>query len=101
MPSYRLNLTIDEDFALILKHFKSQYPLSSYSDIIRMILGQQFVASRNAARKAWSDSLPELKLTESQMADLEKNIEESIASGFDKSFSNSQELMDYIDNNEV
>jgi allantoicase len=97
MSSYRLNLTIDNDFALILKHFKSQYPLSSDADIIRMVLGQQFVVSQNAQRKAWSDLLPELKLNKEDTTKLENAIE-----SFEKedkiSFENSSDLITYLNN---
>jgi hypothetical protein len=95
MSSYRLNLTIDNDFALILKHFKSQYPLSSDADIIRMILGQQFVQSQNTQRKLWSDSLPELKLNKSQTSNLEKAIE-SFEKGNKLTFENSSDLITYL-----
>jgi hypothetical protein len=84
MASYRLNLTIDEEFAKILQYFKSMFPLSSDADIIRMSLGKNYTQTRKAQIKDWSDSLPTLQLTPEQTANLEKNIEESIASGFTK-----------------
>jgi 6-phosphogluconate dehydrogenase len=93
MPSYRLNLTIDEEFAEILQSLKSASPLSTDVSLIRDAVGAKYIAQRKAERKAWSDNLPEIKLNPQQIQELEKNIEESLSSGFTKRYTSAKNLM--------
>jgi hypothetical protein len=93
MSSYRLNLTIDDEFATVLQSLKSSSPLASDVSIIRDAVGAKYIAHRNAQRKAWADSIPVLELTDKQMEQLQKNIEESKASGFTKRYIDSRELI--------
>lgn len=79
MSTYRLNLTIDTEFAKILNFFKANFPLLSDVEIIKMIVGEQYVkkTTQKTNFQSWSDSLPFLELTKEE----EKGIEESINSG--------------------
>jgi hypothetical protein len=84
MASYRINLNIDEKFAKILAELKILYPLLSDPDILKLAVGDFYIKQQNQNTKHNLDSLPVLKLTPKQTAILEKNIEESIASGLNK-----------------
>jgi ketosteroid isomerase-like protein len=42
MSSYRLNLTIDDQFAEILNFLKSEFPLLSDIEIIKMVVGERY-----------------------------------------------------------
>ncbi len=99
----RINLQIDDKFAAILQYLQLDYPLLTEPDIIKIAVGN-FYQSQKAKenktqlskklqeRKAWADSLPTLELTPEQTATLEKNLEESIASGFDGPFTTEEFL---------
>jgi hypothetical protein len=95
MPSYRLNLTIDEEFAIILQYFKSIYPLSSDVDIIRMALGQQFVQSRSQNKQAWENSIPTLELGKHQLDNLQSSLQNFESSKKIK-FNNADDLEEFL-----
>lgn len=89
MSSYRLNLTVDEKFAEVLNFFKSEFPLLSDVEIIKMVLGEKYAQKSKDSLKSWSNLLPVLSLSPAETKDLEKNLQESINSGFstwDKDF---------------
>jgi|GEM_PF-5186856 len=47
MSSYRLSLSLDEEFQAILQYFKRKSPLLSDGDIIKMAVGSYFVIDKN------------------------------------------------------
>jgi hypothetical protein len=95
MSTYRLNLTIDEEFSKILAFFKSKSPLLSDVEIIKMIIGEKYVEKKQNSLDSWIDTLPELVLSDDQNNDLNDRIDQ-----FNKSkktsFSNANDLIEHL-----
>ena len=52
----------------------------SESEIIRMGFGCFYAQNTKSERQLWIDSLPEIHLSNTQIQELENNLEESLAS---------------------
>ena len=79
----RINLQIDDKFATILKHLKLEYPLLGDPDLIKIAVGDFYNKLQLQKQKDWIDSLPVLQLSPAQSSQLDKDLQESVDSGFE------------------
>ena len=79
----RLNLQIDAKFADVLSFLRTEYPLLSDPDLIKIAVGSFYNQLQLKKQKDWAASLPVLQLTDAQTAQLELDLAESVASGFE------------------
>lgn len=108
MSTYRLNLTIDAEFAKVLQFFKNNFPLLSDVEIIKMIVGEKYVEKRQNQQnqitkktqksefQKWSDSLPVLELSTEEENELEKRLE--IHQKSQKIRISAEKLLNYLNN---
>ena len=95
MSTYRINLTIDENFQKAINYFKSKYPLMSEVEIVKMGFGGFYAQNTKDDNQKWINSLPELKLTDKQMTELESGIEQSLNSP-KMTFETSKDLINHL-----
>ena len=95
MSTYNINLTIDDNFQKVLDYFKSRFPLLSEVEIVKMAVGGFYAQNKAIDNQLWMDSLPNLKLTDTQMNELEKGIEQFESSDKIK-FSTGEDFVKYL-----
>jgi len=79
-----INLEIDSKLATILEFLQYEYPLLAEVDLIKVAVGDFYKKLQLKRQKEQIDALPTLELTPEQTEELEKTLEESAASGFEK-----------------
>jgi hypothetical protein len=99
MSTYRINLTIDEEFQKAINHFKAKYPLMSETEIVKMGFGGFYAQDKKNDNQIWADSLPELVLNQKQMQNLENSIQKFEQSE-KMSFDTAQDFISHLNTNQ-
>lgn len=66
----------------ILEYLRGEYPLLSDPDLIKVAVGDFYKQSLLKKQQKWVNSLRVLPLTKPQTEQLDKDLTESVASGF-------------------
>ena len=93
-----INFVADQKFEIILDLFRSEYPLMSDVDLIKIGMGGFYKYKLEEKHRLWVASLPELGLSDEQILELESSIIE--ADGLElKQYSDVDLMMKEILNN--
>jgi hypothetical protein len=72
-----VRITINEDLGRVLESLKGEYPTLDYTELFKLGLSELYHKRELDSRKRWAESLPTLKLSKKEQAELDKALDEA------------------------